>query len=218
MKTTRKLSLTFVPGLLLLFLPPDLGVVLPEPSPSCCRARIWGAEWAEQGKTCFPSPPALEFPAASPGGQSRKFHCWVYKLQVLGDCFSRRQFLVFFLSTERGVCLLSIYAEISVIHEFNDSICSTRSIQNSFYFTTGETEASSIKVVIVKIRLIPKEDLTKYKSLCLIFSFSLQKCHLPKQWETNRFYNWKYWAVAEIKEKQWGGEGGKIFNKLWIVF
>lgn len=39
-KITRKLSLTFVPGLLSLSPPPDLGAALPEPSPSCCRERI----------------------------------------------------------------------------------------------------------------------------------------------------------------------------------
>lgn len=62
--------LTFVPGLW--SPPPDPAGVLPEPSAPCCRAGIWGAESANQGKTCFPSPPAPVFPAAGPDGESHK--------------------------------------------------------------------------------------------------------------------------------------------------
>lgn len=75
----RLLPLTFVPGLL--SPPPDLAGALPVPSPSCCRAGIWGAEWANQGKTCFPSPPALEFPAAGPEWERQK-------VAVLSVCFT----------------------------------------------------------------------------------------------------------------------------------
>lgn len=72
-------ALTFVPGLW--SPPPDPAGELPEPSAPCCRAGIWGAESANQGKTCFPSPPAPSFPAAGPDGERHEVS-WVLHMEV----------------------------------------------------------------------------------------------------------------------------------------
>lgn len=90
------LSLTFVPGLLSLL--PNLAGVLPEPSPSHCRAGIWGAEWANQDKTCFLSLPALEFPAAGPDGERQRFSALSVHFTgrwKVSDLFCRRATLSF---------------------------------------------------------------------------------------------------------------------------
>lgn len=124
-------SLTFVPGLL--SPPPDLAGALPEPSPSCCRAGIWGAEWANQGKTCFPSPPALEFPAAGPGGERQKVSALSVRFTGVWSqaCFAEGQLLTFLLPFWiRSLFLFATYGKFPyrIICKLTDNTRSTEAI------------------------------------------------------------------------------------------